>query len=520
MLPDVAAGELFAGLVSHHACGFHSGRWAASFVASCEAVLGTGTAPATFVAPAAADADDIRAVAASPEGGAALTELEERVGERRLIVRVDRIELSKNLLRGFHAFDDLLRTHPQWRERVVFGAFVYPSREGLPEYLAYRQEVEGLVARINATWASPTWTPILYDPQDDFPRSVAALRRYDVLLVNPVRDGLNLVAKEGALVNERDGVLALSRESGAWDELGGVALEVHPFDVAATSDVLHRGLTMAVDERRGARLGAGSGVRVEAPADWLADQLAAPPCTVTRTGTAHQRAERLLDAGDVGSPALAPPLPAWGPSAPSTWTGCRRARRQPAARRSRTASAPRGPSTTRSARASTESGDSSVRTAMRTASPPSAANRSRASKAGRSPTSSPRKQAASRPATSASTTVPLVGRDGRVELDRRLGRPHVEAAPGGLRDRPVVHLAGALGRRAEVQGEGGALGLDDRAQLVARPSDGIADHLDPRAGLRCHRHLPVPVRLLEPVQPEMAPRRPAARRGRRPGDPR
>ena len=275
VLPDAAAQELMAGLADHHACGFHARRWAESFVASCDAVLGTGSAPPTFVAPAAADAPDIRRVAASPACRAALVALDARVGDRRLVARVDRIELSKNLLRGFHAFDDLLRTHPEWREQVVFGAFVYPSREGLPEYLAYRQEVEGLVSRINAEWATPTWTPILYDPSDDFPRSVAALRRFDVLLVNPVRDGLNLVAKEGALVNERDGVLALSRESGAWDELGEVALEVHPFDIAATADTLHQALSMSPAERKEHAAGLVALAERRTPADWLADQLAA-----------------------------------------------------------------------------------------------------------------------------------------------------------------------------------------------------------------------------------------------------
>ena len=275
MLPDAAAEELFAGLASHHACGFHSRRWADSFATSCEAVLGPGRTPRTFVAPAAADAEDIRGVAASAACEAALAELEAQVGDRRLIVRVDRIELSKNLLRGFHAFDDLLHEHPGWRERVVFAAFVYPSREGLPEYLAYRQEVEGLIARINATWGTATWTPVLYDPRDDFPRSVAALRRYDVLLVNPVRDGLNLVAKEGGLVNERDGVLALSRESGAWDELGGVALEVHPFDIAATADTLHQALSLSAPDRRAHAAALARIADSHTPADWLAEQLAA-----------------------------------------------------------------------------------------------------------------------------------------------------------------------------------------------------------------------------------------------------
>nr|MDP9020813.1 trehalose-6-phosphate synthase [Actinomycetota bacterium] len=207
--------------------------------------------------------------------GAALADMARRVGDRRLIVRVDRIELSKNLLRGFHAFDDLLRTHPEWREQVVFAAFVYPSREGLADYLAYRQEVEGLVRRINETWATPQWTPILYDPSDDFPRSVAGLRRYDVLLVNPVRDGLNLVAKEGPLVNERAGVLVLSRESGAWSELGTAALGIHPFDVAATSDALHTALSMGDGERRRHAGAVRTLAAARTPHDWLAEQLAA-----------------------------------------------------------------------------------------------------------------------------------------------------------------------------------------------------------------------------------------------------
>jgi trehalose 6-phosphate synthase len=271
VLPDAAREELLHGLCGFDACGFHNSRWASNFDA-CVSAFG-GDNAMTFVSPASADADDIRAVAASDRCADALRALEEEIGERKLIVRVDRIELSKNLVRGFHAFDDLLRTHPEWRERVVFGAFVYPSREGLAEYQAYRQEVEGVIARINAEWSTPTWTPILYDPSDDFPRSVAALRRYDVLLVNPVRDGLNLVAKEGMLVNERDGVLALSRESGVYAELAEAVVPVHPFDIAGTSDALHAALSMPASERQ--RMLEVGRARVEArtAARWLADQV-------------------------------------------------------------------------------------------------------------------------------------------------------------------------------------------------------------------------------------------------------
>jgi trehalose 6-phosphate synthase len=218
-------------------------------------------------------------VAASAACDHALAELERAVGDRKLIVRVDRIELSKNLLRGFYAFDDLLEREPSLRGEVIFAAFVYPSREGLAEYLGYRQEVETLVRRINTRWATADWTPILLDTSDDYPRSVAALRRYDVLLVNPVRDGLNLVAKEGPLANERDGVLALSRNAGVWDELGSHALEIHPFDVTTTSDALKRALNLDPEERaaRGAVLRTLASART--PLDWFDDHLAAarPP---------------------------------------------------------------------------------------------------------------------------------------------------------------------------------------------------------------------------------------------------
>ena len=192
-----------------------------------------------------------------------------------MVLRVDRVELSKNLLRGFLAFDELLVLHPELRERVTFVALVYASRQGLPEYLAYRTEVEHLASQLNHKWATPGWTPVVLDVSDNFPRSVAALRRYDVLLVNPLRDGLNLVAKEGPIVNANDGLLALSREAGAWAELSGTALEVNPFDVGGTAEVLASALTMGPTERaeRSAAIRQVAGSRTAR--DWLDDQVAA-----------------------------------------------------------------------------------------------------------------------------------------------------------------------------------------------------------------------------------------------------
>jgi trehalose 6-phosphate synthase len=275
-LPDDVAAQFVGGIAGHHASTFHTRRWATAFETSCRAVLGREAKPSVAVSPLAPDPDDLAAAGTSAECAAAGRDLREAVGDRRLVVRVDRIELSKNVLRGFHAFDDLLERRPEWRERIVFAAFLYPSREGLAEYLSYRQEVEGLVARINDKWATTDWTPIHMRTSDDYPRSMAALQMADVVLVNPIRDGLNLVAMEGVLASQHASALVLSTEAGAWEQLGDAgAIGINPFDIGATADALHTALSMTGDERedRHARLRAVVAART--PRDWLREQLAA-----------------------------------------------------------------------------------------------------------------------------------------------------------------------------------------------------------------------------------------------------
>ena len=269
VLPTASKVALLEGMAAHHACGFHAQRWSDDFLACCDDVL--GRRPPTFVAPLAPDADDIAGVAASDAGQRAFTKLDADLAGRRLILRVDRIELSKNLLRGFQAYDALLAARPEWRGQVVFGAFVYPSREGLESYVAYRREAEGMAADINRRWGTDDWTPVIYDDSDDFPRSVAALRRFDVLLVNPIRDGLNLVAAEGPLINERDGALVLSTEAGIAAQLGPMAITVNPFDVSDTADSLQRALAMDPDERSTRARRLKDHVASRSPADWLAE---------------------------------------------------------------------------------------------------------------------------------------------------------------------------------------------------------------------------------------------------------
>lgn len=277
-LPTAAARELLAGMAGFGRCGFHTARWERAFRACFddpELAGPTASAPATFVAPLGPDVAAFRAEAANRQNGPADRDLATAAGDRSVILRVDRIELSKNIIRGFLAFEELLQTHPEWVGRVVFVALTYPSREGLADYLAYRSEVEHTAVRINERWGTGDWTPVLLTVADDRSRSMAAFGRYDVLLVNPVRDGLNLVAKEGPLVNTRHGTLVLSREAGAWEELADVALGVNPFDLRETADALHTalGLDPAERARRSASLVAA--VEARTAADWLADQLAA-----------------------------------------------------------------------------------------------------------------------------------------------------------------------------------------------------------------------------------------------------
>lgn len=274
MLPDAVRCELLDGLAAHHACGLHSRRWEADLRA-CFADRGTDPPP-TFVSPLAADPDDLAATVARPATAAALAELDQAVGGRRFIVRVDRIELSKNVLRGFDAYDALLAQEPERRGQVVFGAFVYPSRQGVAAYDRYARAVADRVAAINERYGTDDWTPILFDPTDDYPRSVAALQRADVVLVNPIRDGLNLVAKEAVLLNQRDAQLVLSPGAGAWDELGSAgAWRADPFDVGATAQALAAALDASSAERARRSAGLRDVVAARTPAAWLADQLAA-----------------------------------------------------------------------------------------------------------------------------------------------------------------------------------------------------------------------------------------------------
>ena len=287
MLPDDVAEAVLTGILGADRAAFLTRRWALAFADCCEAVLGAevdrdaltvthaGRTTLLGVHALGADGDFLRERSHRPDVEERLAALREAVGERRTIVRVDRTELSKNIVRGLLAYRHLLRTRPEWLDRVVHIAFAYPSRTDLAEYRAYTASVEEIAREINAEFATGSWQPVILHVNDDFPRSLAAYRLADVALVNPIRDGMNLVAKEVPVVSDAGCALVLSREAGAHAELAEDAVTVNPYDVIATAEALNTALTMPAAERteRTKRLAAAA--TALPPQQWFLDQLSA-----------------------------------------------------------------------------------------------------------------------------------------------------------------------------------------------------------------------------------------------------
>ncbi len=285
VLPDQVAVELLEGMLGADHLGFLTQRWADAFARCAEeragatrfrGVLSVGGREVHLgVHPLGVDAAALRERAGAADVEERLAALRELAGGRRLVVRIDRTELSKNILRGIAAYADLLRRHPRWRGQVTHLVLAYPSRGDLPAYRAYTQAVQAAAAAVNEEFAQPGWTPLHLEVADDYPRSLAAMRLADVLLVNPVRDGMNLVAKEGPVLSDAGCALVLSREAGAAAELAEAAFVVNPFDVTATADALDAALAQDPGERRRRCDRLAELAAAWPPGRWLADQVGA-----------------------------------------------------------------------------------------------------------------------------------------------------------------------------------------------------------------------------------------------------
>jgi trehalose 6-phosphate synthase len=285
VLPFPIRRAIHDGLLACDLVGFHTTRWRRNFLRSAIDMLGAdcdfdegvvaydGRRSHVFARPLSVDAAEFDELAASeavlgPERELAATRPE------FLVLRVDRTDPSKNVVRGFRAFELFLDAHPELHGRVSMLALLDPSRQDIPEYAEYLGAIQRAARRVNDRFQQEGWTPIDLRIEDNFAETVAAYKQYDVLLVNAIFDGLNLVAKEAPLVNERDGVLVLSENAGSHEELGEWALTVNPFDVEGQAEAIHAALTMPREQRRARIDGIRDHVRGSDVSDWLAAQLA------------------------------------------------------------------------------------------------------------------------------------------------------------------------------------------------------------------------------------------------------
>jgi len=283
VLPEPYRDAVHEGLLANDVVGFHTPRWRRNFVRSCADLLGADVEEdvvahdgrTTYVAShgISIDPHEFDEIAASDAVRASESTLFDRRPER-VILRVDRTDPSKNIVRGFRAMGRLLELHPEHVGRVTMLALLDPSRQDIPEYVDYLAAVEREAADVNARFATASSRPVDLRIRDDFAQTVAAYKDYDVLFVNAVYDGMNLIAKEAPLVNTRDGALVLSENAGAHEELGTWAIGVNPFDVDGQAEALHQALTLEADERRARAEAIRSHVRENDVARWIDAQLA------------------------------------------------------------------------------------------------------------------------------------------------------------------------------------------------------------------------------------------------------
>lgn len=262
ILPGAMRQAILDGLCAVDLLGFQTREDGLNFIRTCESFLPGAynyrrgriwyRNHATHVRdfPISIDVNALRGYAASPEVVECLPEIRRMVGDRQLILRIDRIEPSKNIIRGFQAFEDLLERHPEHRRQVKFLALLVPSRLNVIEYQNYLAELMAAAGRINAQYGDGDWEPVRVLVGENYSRAVAAMQLYDVLLVNAIADGMNLVAKEGPIVNQRDGVLILSERTGARQQLEPGAMVIAPCDVYGTAEALHQALLMSQEERQ------------------------------------------------------------------------------------------------------------------------------------------------------------------------------------------------------------------------------------------------------------------------------
>lgn len=286
VLPEVMRQRIFKSMLQADRVGFQTRRDAFNFVQTCRFYLEGAHSRGSRNSieydnrkvyavdyPISIDVEKVESLVEEPATTLQKNQLMSVVGDHKLILRTDRIEPSKNILRGLEAFRDLLLRYPEHRGKVQLLQLLVPSRLGVEEYTHYLQDIMAAAGMINAEFSEEFYEPVRTIVGNNYARALAAMQIYDVLMVNPIADGMNLVAKEGALVNNRDGVLVLSENAGAVYELGDEALTISPFDTYSTANALHDALTMAPDERRRRAEKLKARVKTADVREWFAAQV-------------------------------------------------------------------------------------------------------------------------------------------------------------------------------------------------------------------------------------------------------
>ena len=224
------------------------------------------------VYPISINVGEVQRIATSPramEYEARLLPLRNEV----TIVRIDRAEPNKNVVRGFKAFELLLSRHPELHGKVTFLAFLVPSRTHIRQYQRYMEEIQQLIDHINQTFANQDWQPIRAFMENNYTQAIAGMKLYDILLVNTIIEGMSLVAKEGPVVNSHDGVLVLSESSGAYHQLAEGVLAVSPTDIEGTMETLYQAITMSPEERKERAKTLSDAIQREDINHWICNQL-------------------------------------------------------------------------------------------------------------------------------------------------------------------------------------------------------------------------------------------------------
>jgi trehalose 6-phosphate synthase len=285
-LPDHMQTEILGSILTNNVLGFHIRRYMNNFLQTIKMILPDASVDDVSgdilykghvchvrTYPISIDIETLQKHGQSPNVISKETEVDEIIGDCKLIYRTDRADLSKNIIRGFQAYDMFLEKYPDWRGKVKFVATLMPSRQDIKIYREYTDNIKQIVREINDKYATPDWEPIKYICRGDYDLVVALLKRYDVLMVNPILDGMNIVAKEGSVLNENNGVLVLSTGAGCYEELKDGAICINPYDIRQTAEALDTALLMDEKSKFDLLSEAMAVIRRNDLRKWVGDQL-------------------------------------------------------------------------------------------------------------------------------------------------------------------------------------------------------------------------------------------------------